>query len=820
MNNFNIKELLRTSIVCCAFSLSLASCTSAQQQPANIALGKTVTFNKAPNYALCTDPDDKIQLTDGKYSSEGDLQETQNTRSLWVQKGTVGWQNTSPVIITIDLGSVQPISGVSYSTAAGGGGVSWPAAIYITTSDDGKIWHYAGNLIPLSQKNGRPPTDDYANFRYVTHDLHTKGRYISFGVVDTPFIFADEIEVYQGDNSWLAQPTPGRVISSMEDLIHENSITSYAQRRLDTDIADIRDEVNQSNLPAGVKSTFTARLDQDAIAAEHMEPLPADFRTILPLNDTHRDILAVHGELLAAEGQKPLTVWHQHRYAWLPLLATPGLQNRPQLDFSMLRNQFRSDDLLLTNAGGKPQKVTLQLENAPQNVQDGWLKVYSVAWTDTAQGTPVADALIPIDADRDTYQVDVPAGMTRKIWFTVDSSKVPSGIYKGTLEVTGAGQKTAVPFHLDISKAAMNTPRFSMGVWDYTNGDGNRAVNPQNRQAAIALMRSHYVDSTWASPGVLPQPAVQDFDAQGNLTAKLDFSQFDQWVAMWPGTRHYFVFANVPDHFAGTKINTPEFNVRAGAWAKVLSAHLKELHLQPKQVGILLVDEPSTDTEGEIIAAWAKAIKAAAPEITLFEDPRWVRPDKAKIQDAITLADVLCPDFPVFKTGGEAVKQYYANLRAQGKEMWFYQCSGPVREYDPQGYYRYQPWQAFANGATGQGFWAFGDTGSATSWNEYSSASGRINYAPAFLGKDTVYDSVHWDAVREGVEDYEELAMVQDAINKSNDITWRNNTQQALDNAVASITQLWKSPNYSWQNAPNPELADMELQKVQALLEN
>jgi hypothetical protein len=48
-----------------------------------------------------------------------------------------------------------------------------------------------------------------------------------------------------------------------------------------------------------------------------------------------------------------------------------------------------------------------------------------------------------------------------------------------------------------------------------------------------------------------------------------------------------------------------------------------------------------------------------------------------------------------------------------------------------------------------------------TSWNDYATTN--MSDAPAFIGRRDVTDSVHWQAVREGVEDYEYLAMVRDA---------------------------------------------------------
>lgn len=63
-----LTKVLLPAFAGCIFALSLASCAKAQD---NIALGKTVTFSDKPTYSYSTDPDDKIQLTDGKYSTEG-----------------------------------------------------------------------------------------------------------------------------------------------------------------------------------------------------------------------------------------------------------------------------------------------------------------------------------------------------------------------------------------------------------------------------------------------------------------------------------------------------------------------------------------------------------------------------------------------------------------------------------------------------------------------------------------------------------------------------------------------------------------------------
>ncbi|HID56382.1 TPA: hypothetical protein EYP37_07620, partial [Candidatus Poribacteria bacterium] len=89
----------------------------------NIARGKRYTLLPRPNYPYCTDPDDEIQLTDGIYTKG----------YFWTQRSTVGWQRAYPVIIILDLGSIQPIGGISYSTAAGTAGGNWPTIFLLVS---------------------------------------------------------------------------------------------------------------------------------------------------------------------------------------------------------------------------------------------------------------------------------------------------------------------------------------------------------------------------------------------------------------------------------------------------------------------------------------------------------------------------------------------------------------------------------------------------------------------------------------------------------------------------------------------------------------
>lgn len=779
----------------------------------NIARGCPVTFGTAPNYGYSTDPGDATQLTDGEYSAG----------YFWVQKSTVGWCHVSPVVITIDLGKAQPIGGLSYNTAAGCAGVGWPSGILVIVSDDEKTWRYVDDLLVLAAKNGLPAADRYSVYRYVSGDFKTRGRYVRLAVgAPSGFTFCDEIEVYRGPEALLSQePTSQIVTADIKELVSNLATRSGVFWRLTTDLTTARTAIGTSKLPEAEKNRLLPRLQ----AAEQELPKlplpdPETFRAILPLNDTHARILSVYGPLLRARGLPSFFAWKKNRFDYLTPTEAPAVApSSVSLSVEMMGNEFRSDAFLLTNATEEPVNATVRVQGLPGAPRPSWLSVSAVPWTDTSQRVPIAAALPEARYDGGTFRVPVPAGMTCKVWLTIDSSSLKPGSHKGNLVVEGAGHRIRVPFGLRVSPVKMGRPRLSVGMWDYTNGKGAYGIAERNLTSAIEMMRSHFVDSPWATQSVLPWPEARDFDANHQLMKPLDFSAFNEWVKRWPNARHYLVFANVLDRsvFAGERMGTASFNARVGAWAKAIAEHAQAIGLKPKQLGLLLVDEPSANENDEFIAGWAQPIKAVAPEITLFEDTAWERPDLAKIQEAITLADILCPYLGRWYTGGDAAQQYYQQRRAAGQKVWFYQASGPAKLFDPYRYHRLQAWECFRYGAVGMGFWAFGDpAGAKTSWNEYTATGSP--YTPVFLGTDDVTDGTHWQAVREGVEDFEYLAMLRDAADRTKDADLRAQAKVLLAEAPGKVVGPYQ-PDVSWSREEDRTLADTYRLKALGLLE-
>lgn len=817
MKNTNATDFIKSAVLSLLLaSLVLPSCAQNTEHE-NIALHRPVTFSAPPNYGLTKDADDAKQITDGVYTKG----------KLWTQKTSVGWEEKTPVILTIDLGMVQPIGGVSFNTAAGNAGVTWPASIVIAVSDDAQSWRYAGDLVTLDETG--EPAPGYRTHRYVTRALKTKGRYLALGVIGKPYLFTDEIEIYRGSDALLSQERVGAQSDNINRLLLYNAV----QRRLHLDWQSVAAAVTASPLSTAAKQQLQAQLAE--LRGEMGKvPLsdPATFKAILPFNDLHARILAVHSAVLRARQLPPLVAWKKHRYDYLDPLDAPAQTpaSPPALSIEMMRNEQRAEAFLLTNATPQPVVATLRIEGLPGVPRPSWLSISPVTWTDTFYYMWVASALPETEYSQGAYQVTIPAGVTRKVWIGVDSSQLAPGEHRGTLRIEGAGRELRLPLNVRVSPLVMQRPRLSLSMWDYTSGDGQRAIQTafQTLRPALSLMQSHYVDTTW-SERTLPWPRAADFDANGNLTGTLDFAAFDEWIQRWPDARHYIAFLNtLRDNpgFGGAEMGTPEFNARVGAWARALAARMRSLKIPPERLGLEIVDEPHHDFEAKTTVAWLKAIKAAAPELTIFTNPTWEHPEQVKEQESITGADIVSPEMSKFFHADDSAREYYAARRAAGQTLWFYQVGDlvPAHTRDPSQFYRGQAWRAFGYGATGEGFWAFGDIGGArSSWMPYLAPG--IAYAPVFFETrdelaaplKRVTGSLHWEATREGVEDYEYLAMLRDAATHSDKAALKKQAEQLLAELPSLLGEY--PSDIRWNStAPQPSLDEYRL-KVLRLLE-
>lgn len=727
-----------------AVSLGQAQTPGAFTPPGpNLALHKPYTLDPAPNYGDCSLDPKHVVLTDGEYTKG----------YFWVTQTTVGWVHQRPVIVTVDLGRVEPIAGASYSTAAGVAGVAWPQSILLLVSDDGQQWTAVGDLVALSSQSGAPPATPYRLHRFATGSLQTRGRYLALIVDQTPYTVVDEVEIYRGQDAWLATPPAGpQTKLSPREYQRTHQVLLSMQARMRKDLAQIGESLEKSALPEAEKAKLRTRAQSLTGEVTAQQEVPADFMTILPLNELHTRLYALNAPVLRARGFKGLALWGGHRYDPLQPLSAPAQApgQAPALSLRVMRNEHRAEVLNLTNATDAALAATIQVTGLGKQASAVVLR--QVICTDTLETEPIASALGTKVPGTAPLRVTVPAGTTKQVWLEVDSRDLPAGDYRGALKVTAGGSQPAANVPLSLHVAPLVMPEefdIAIGGWDETNNKGGYQVTAANMKPLIQNLREHGVNMPWSNPQVMPTPG--QYDAEGNMTAPPDFTAWDEWVERWRGARCWGLFPAVGKEFAGEALGTARFNKMVGAWATAWVEHAAKQGIKPAQIMILLVDEPSRPEQDEVIITWARALKATQPELTIWNDPLHVEPEKVS-PEFYALTDVLCPNAPRFLNLGKAYQDTIVARQQGGCELWFYSCSGPSKLLDPASYYRGQFWLNLKYGGKGSCYWAFGDE-AAFSWNAY--VQPRAVYSPLFLSPTEVTDAKQMEAIREGAEDYE-----------------------------------------------------------------
>ena len=772
----------------------------------NIALGASYTLEPGPNYGLCTDPGDSEQLTDGVYTDG----------YFWAQPSTVGWQEKTPSILTLDLGAVMPIRGVSFSTAGGFADVRWPLTIRILTAGEDKEFHEIGDLVELSaQQHGplvpkkasdamwardgmgfneaeihhhydghrdRYPPEltpevrqqilrdlneeraaRYGTHRYWTDRLRTHGRYVSLVVWNEPYTFVDEIEVYAGEPEWVDEPLPGPAMADVKAYAGGLAIQKGIRTRLVRDIESLRTAAEEEGgIPVQTRNDVLGELT--AVEGE-LGPATAfgdDFQAVLPLNPWHERVLRTQAWLWRARGLEPLVFWRSNPWDPVPLIGMPDMAAEPAVEVHLMRKEYRAAAFNVSNSSDEPMEVTFRLSGLPGGDNPEYVTVHEVAWTDTRRGVPVAAALPEVAADEDNlYAVSVPSGMTRQVWLTFHAVDVEPGTHEGEVVVESVPGGKRFPLRMHLYPLDFPEEQsLHLGGWDYTDRVGHfRLLTEQNRPAIIKHLREHLVDSPWALKLALPRGT---HDAQGAMTARPDTDYFDAWIELWPDAAQYLVFAKVGRHFESWPMGTPEFNTAVKAWITFWAEHMVARGLQPEQFALLLVDEPDEPWMDERILAWAKPIREADTGIRIWEDTNHRDMDRAN-QEMIDACHVLCPNYAAFLRQGQDYRDYYLKKRDQGIGLEFY-AAWTSRVFDPYAG-RLMAWTSWRFGASAIYMWSLTDTGGASSWNEYLTY--KDAYSPIFIDEDSVTAGKHLEAAREGVEDYEYFAMLDRAIRKA-----------------------------------------------------
>jgi hypothetical protein len=708
----------------------------------NLAKGKPCTFDPAPNYGLCTDAGDATDLTDGVYNG-----------CEWREQGTVGWNvgRSKTLTINLDLGSDQPIGKITFNTVTGGAQVTFPSAVLVFLSSDGKEYRFVGDVLSESL-----PQEQYLNHRFALDGLKAWGRYVRLVILPGGFyVFCDEIEVMKGEH------TAAQAKWADDKPLADGGVVEYALAKKpwvdqkNSTLALLRNasEAVEERVALGAKAQG-AEAARKTIAQARAEVLTtadvqeADYWSGPPYRGYDRLACGALGRMNAALWpQGRVRLWQDKGWSWLKPFAAPK-GPAPQIRIEMMGNEWQCASLNVTSCSDQSQELTLKVAEftGPQKLPAGVLSVGQIIHTEAFGYNFRDDMIVPVAAGG---KINVPAGLSKRLWLTFKTRgmDLKPGVYTSTITVSIAGKQVGqVPLRLRISPLRFpDQPVCESNTWGYYY---EKAIAGRELEASQNL-RDHYNTSLVINHAYLPYPKP---DAQGNFTVPLDFTKLDQMIEWYPDCRMWLLWAGWEfgfDRLGTAKFGTPVWEKVFEQWVTQIRDHLAEKGIGRDKFAWYWIDEPGEKAWNERCVPTSQLLKRLDPQMLTWEDP--VGGVTAQmLEDALPYFDMYCP--PI----GYADPARIAVCRQTRRPSWLYACASEKNS-DPTAYYRWLVWTAFKLGLGGVGMWVYVDANSVHA----SDYIGGVSYSLIYGGPTGILNSKRWEAWRQGIGDFEYLTMLR-----------------------------------------------------------
>ncbi|HPY29332.1 MAG TPA: DUF4091 domain-containing protein [Verrucomicrobiota bacterium] len=395
------------------------------------------------------------------------------------------------------------------------------------------------------------------------------------------------------------------------------------------------------------------------------------------------------------------------------------------------------------------------------------------------------------------------AGQNQPLWLTFHVGReVKAGDYSAKLKLRTSNGESSVPVTVqvfDFTLPEESHLRSALGM-------GSSVINRYHRlteQADKELVYDKYLQNFAAhriSPYSFFAYAPMDirFHGEGaDKRAQVDFTRFDRAAAKWLDEYHFNSF-RLPlrgmgggtfhsrhlGELEGFKEGTPEHARLFHDYLSQIERHLRERGWLDRAYTYWF-DEPDPK-DYEFVTDGMRRIKTAAPGIRRMLTEQ---PEPALMGNV----DIWCALTP------EWTPEKVAARRAAGEEVWWYICTGPKAPYvtefiDHAGTeLRLWPWQSWQYGVQGILIWetvywtsatAYPDPELQDPWQDpmswqvgyglergkkspWGNGDGRFLYPPRRPLSDTSpnldgpINSLRWENLRDGMEDYEYFWLLQ-----------------------------------------------------------
>ena len=608
----------KRTMVCMSAVIALLAAGAAMAQPMkplrghNVALGKKATFSWPPNQGPEIKVGDETDLTDGKFWQPF------GAHQFWDDPGVVGWAiiHQPGVLITIDLEKLYTIDAVAFDTAAGAAQVTFPAAVMVYVSDDGKSWRYAANLI-----NEAVPQDKLIRHRFVADGLkNTRGQFVGLYIVKGGFYaFVDEIEVMAGDSDPASITPTGKAVE--KDKIEADAL-DRAKAAVQNNIALSFIKTARDQKPSKATLAALDRLQADTVAVTKVDKV--DYTQGLPYSGIDREVCRVMGAYYRGKTSSPVTLWPPQPTLWSHTtspFARPTSKKAVKLHADMMIGELEPVAFNVSNNTAEPMAVTVRVAD---------LGTWSASSIEKRLATHVVssgflffdDALMPF-ADK---PVTIPAGMTRQVWLILNSKGVAAGDYQTTVTVEAAGKTSAIPLTATVYPVEMPArPTYlSQTFVDFSS----LPARGHEKQAAAEMDRS-YETAQYLLGGSVPWPEVDPQTRKLIRPIKLGFEKLDEMLALRPYVRQWLLWpvfesGNMSLNYRLATdmpaIGTPEHNEIFKEWVRQIRDHMKEKGFSTDDWAFFWVDEPGDEKFLKYVVPASQLAKEADPKILIWED--------------------------------------------------------------------------------------------------------------------------------------------------------------------------------------------------------
>lgn len=401
------------------------------------------------------------------------------------------------------------------------------------------------------------------------------------------------------------------------------------------------------------------------------------------------------------------------------------------------------------------------------------------------------------------------AGQNQALWITFHVPReVEAGDYRGELELktTVATPRLPVTSHVyDFALPEKTHLKSALGLGTHEINRYHRLTSSEDKQAVFEKYLRNFAEHR-ISPYSFYDYAPMDirFVGEGtNKGAQIDFTKFDRAATKWLDEFHFNTFQLPLRGMGGGTFHSRHLGKLEGfeegtpEHARLFQDYLSQVERHLRERGWLnnaftyWFDEPERK-DYEFVIAGMKRIKAAAPGIRrmLTEQPE---------KELFGHVEIWCGLTP------EWTPEKVRARREAGEEVWWYICTGPKAPYvtefidHPGTELRLWPWQSWQYGVNGILIWAtvywtssaafpppklqdpWGDPMSYVSGynfkaghvGHWGNGDGRFLYPPRRNPQtstepnlDAPINSVRWENLRDGMEDYEYFWLLQQTIER------------------------------------------------------